>query len=55
MNQSKLKKKKPNQLHIPVSYEHDCRGEYMPIANVVDITPENILRREAKKGHEMSE
>ena len=53
MNQSK--KKKPTQLHLPLSYNHLCEGEYMKIDDLVDITPENQLRREAKKGHEMSE
>lgn len=52
MNQSKNKKR--IQLHMPVSYEHNCEGEYIPIANVTDITPENALRREAAKGQEVS-
>ena len=51
MNQSKSKKKKI-QLHMPVSYNHSCEGEYMPIAEVMDITPENALKREAMKGQE---
>ena len=51
MNQSKNKKR--IQLHKPVSYEHDCKGDYMPIANVSDITPENALKREAMKGQEI--
>ena len=53
MNQPK--KKKPIQLHMPVSYNHFCRGEYMPIAEVRDITPENEIKREAMKGQEVSE
>ena len=55
MNQSK--KKKRIQLHIPSSYEHSCEGEYMPIANVTEITPENALKRKAMKeqGEELGE
>ncbi len=53
MNQST--NKKHIQLHMPVSVEHLCEGEYMPIANVTDITPENALKREAKRGQEVSE
>lgn len=49
MNQSSKNNKKRIQLHMPVSAEHLCTGEYMPIANVTDITPENALKREAKK------
>ena len=48
MNQSKSKKK--IQLHMPVSYNHSTKGEYMPIADITDITPENALKREAMKG-----
>lgn len=47
MNQSKNKKR--IQLHMPVSAEHLCTGEYMPIANVTNITPENALKRKAMK------
>ena len=50
MNQSK--KKKSIQLYIPSSYEHSCDGEYIPIANVTEITPENALRRKALKEQE---
>ena len=50
MNQSSKKKK--IQLHIPGSYNHSCTGEYMPIAEVTNITPENALRREAMKGQD---
>ena len=51
MNQSKSKKKK---LHIPGTFNHSCKreNEYMPIAEVMDITPENALKREAMKGQE---
>ena len=47
--------KKKHKLHLPSSYEHSSNGEYMPIAEVTEITPENALRRESKRGHEMSE
>lgn len=47
MNQSENKNKK-KQLYMPGSYNHSCKGEYMPIAEVKDITPENALRREAQ-------
>lgn len=53
MNQSK-KKKRP-QLYMPVSYTHSSQGEYMPIANVEPITPENALMREAMNGQEVSQ
>ena len=50
MNQSNNNKKR--KLHMPVSYNHSCKGEYMPIAEIMTITPENALKREAMKGQE---
>lgn len=47
MNQ--LNNSKKRKLHMPVSYNHVCEGEYIPVAEVTSITPENALKRDAMK------
>lgn len=56
MSQSKSNNnKKKRTLYMPGSCAHPCKGEYMPIAEVKDITSESALKREAMKGQEVSD